>query len=126
MGGHQVAEQFQDYIVACAAHFCKPYDDREELASHVVLSLLQYDKPIFHLRTFIRVTTKNLALNSLRVGAGLWETVESKLADSADYQGLEQEDLPKLIGISKQAVSKVMASIRRKYLALEREDEGIA
>ncbi len=35
-------------------------------------------------------------------------------------QGYEQSDLPALLGISRQAVSRMIASIRRKYLAVER------
>ena len=35
--------------------------------------------------------------------------------------GYEQRDLPKLLGISRQAASKLVAGIRRKYLSLEME-----
>lgn len=34
-------------------------------------------------------------------------------------QGYEQSDLPALLGISRQAVSRVVSSIRRKYLNIE-------
>lgn len=35
--------------------------------------------------------------------------------------GYEQRDLPKLLGISRQAASKLVAGIRREYLSLEME-----
>ena len=37
-------------------------------------------------------------------------------------QGFEQEDLSELIGITKQAVSKLIQSIRRKFLVIDGED----
>ena len=83
VAGHQVAELYRDYIKACASQFCRSYDDREELASRVVLTLLEYSKSISHPRKFIRIVTKNLALNSTRVGSGLWETVESEMAGAS-------------------------------------------
>lgn len=167
MVGSQVAEEYRSYLIACAAQFCRSYDDREELVSRVILALLEYDKPILHPHKFIRITTKNLALNSARVGSGLWETVESEIADSAeadDYKnlcsndggadadtetvvvlkdtllrledklspgerrcyellkaGLEQRDLAKALGISRQGVYKILRSIRRKYELADRE-----
>lgn len=36
--------------------------------------------------------------------------------------GYEQRDLPTFLGISRQAASKLIAGIRRKYLSLEMED----
>lgn len=35
-------------------------------------------------------------------------------------QGYEQRDLPALLGVSRQAVSRMVASIRRKYLNIEK------
>lgn len=161
MVGREVAEAFRDYLASCAAQYSRSYDDREELISRVVIALLEYAKPIQHPRKFIRVTAKNLALNSARVGCGLWETVESEIADLQEvekmartslhepldesstenvvvlkdtllrlegmlspaerrcYQllkeGLEQRDLARLLGISRQGVYKILRSIRKKY-----------
>jgi len=81
--GRRVAELYGDYITACASQFCRSYDDREELASRVVLTLLEYGRPISHPHKFIRIVTKNLALNSTRVGSGVWETVESEMAGAS-------------------------------------------
>ena len=54
--------------------------------------------------------------------------VEKRLSPSEKHcyqllkQGFEQEDIPQFLGISKQAVSKIIHSIRRKYLRVEREE----
>ena len=81
--GRRVAELYGDYISACAARFRRSYDDREELASRVILTLLEYERPISHPHKFIRIVTKNLALNSTRVGSGVWEIVESEMAGAS-------------------------------------------
>ncbi len=159
--GRQVAEQYRDYLETCASQYCRSYDDREELISRVIVALLEYENPISHPKKFIRITTKNLALNAMRVGSGLWETVESEIADSEIAEesgrraieesdsgvrtetvvllkdtllrlqemlspserrcyellkkGLEQRDLAKAMGISRQGVCKLLKSIRKKY-----------
>ena len=37
-------------------------------------------------------------------------------------EGHEQRDLPGIMGVSRQAVSKILTSMRRKYEELESED----
>ena len=87
------------------------------------------DDPSVPLVEYVR--SKNSAQPDPSIGVEARDTLirlEQKLAPSEKRcyellkQGFEQEDLPRLMGITKQAISKLMQSIRRKYLALEREE----
>jgi hypothetical protein len=137
------------------------------LVSAVLLGLLQYEKQIAYPEQFVRVMTRNLAINRSRSGASLYEVVESDISsdsgtgeasvvsdqiDAASVPvnyvllkdtlvrlesmlspaearcyfllkaGLEQEDLPSRLGVTRQAVGKIIKEIRRKYMLLESEE----
>ncbi len=166
--GNQIVDKYCELINKCARENSKSYDEWQDLAAETRLALLSYPEQIKHPAQFIRIVTRNIAINRKSYGCEAWETPESEFcytdesttplvefiqsksqteidpmrtlelrdtllrmeerltaSEKRCYQllkkGFEQEDLARLMGISKQAVSKLIMSIRRKFLTAESE-----